>query len=44
VLSPFPANAQLGILRVLGLVNCFVVSVLLLPVLLNTPATTQKNN
>jgi predicted RND superfamily exporter protein len=34
-LSQVPANARLGILLVLGLVNCFVVSVLLLPVLLN---------
>ena len=34
MLSQVPANARLGILLVLGLVNCFVVSMLLLPVLL----------
>jgi predicted RND superfamily exporter protein len=33
-LSQVPANARLGILLGLGLVNCFVVSLLLLPVLL----------
>jgi predicted RND superfamily exporter protein len=35
ILSQVPANARLGILLVLGLVNCFVVSLVLLPVLLN---------
>jgi uncharacterized protein len=35
MLSQVPANARLGTLLVLGLVNCFVVSLLLLPVLLN---------
>ena len=35
MLSQVPANARLGILLVLGLVNCFVVSLLLLPVLLH---------
>ena len=35
MLSQVPANARLGLLLVLGLVNCFVVSLLLLPVLLN---------
>ena len=35
LLSQVPANARLGLLLVLGLVNCFVVSLLLLPVLLN---------
>ncbi len=35
MLSQVPANARLGILLVLGLVNCFVVSMLLLPALLN---------
>jgi predicted exporter len=34
MLSQVPANAQLGMLLVLGLVNCFVVSLLLLPTLL----------
>jgi predicted RND superfamily exporter protein len=34
MLSQVPANARLGLLLVLGLLNCFVVSVLLLPVLL----------
>ena len=34
MLSQVPANARLGILLVLGLVNCFVASLLLLPVLL----------
>lgn len=34
MLSQVPANARLGLLLVLGLVNCFIVSVLLLPVLL----------
>lgn len=32
--SQVPANARLGLLLVLGLVNCFIVSVLLLPALL----------
>ena len=36
LLSQVPANARLGILLVLGLVNCFIVSLLLLPVLLNS--------
>jgi predicted RND superfamily exporter protein len=35
VLSQVPANARLGILLVLGLVNCFVASLLLLPALLH---------
>jgi predicted RND superfamily exporter protein len=35
MLSQVPANARLGILLVLGLVNCFLVSMLLLPVLLD---------
>ena len=35
LLSQVPANARLGILLVLGLVNCFVASLLLLPVLLH---------
>ena len=35
MLSQVPANARLGILLVLGLVNCFVASLLLLPVLLS---------
>lgn len=34
LLSQVPANARLGVLLVLGLVNCFVVSLLLLPALL----------
>jgi predicted RND superfamily exporter protein len=34
MLSQVPANARLGLLVVLGLVECFVLSVLLLPVLL----------
>ena len=34
MLSQVPANARLGLLLVLGLVNCFIVSLLLLPVLL----------
>ena len=35
MLSQVPANARLGILVVLGLINCFVASLLLLPVLLH---------
>ena len=35
MLSQVPANARLGLLLVLGLVNCFVASLLLLPVLLH---------
>jgi predicted RND superfamily exporter protein len=35
MLSQIPANARLGLLLVLGLVNCFVASLLLLPVLLH---------
>jgi len=35
MLSQVPANARLGMLVVLGLVNCFGVSLLLLPVLLH---------
>ena len=35
MLSEVPANFRLGLLLVLGLVNCFVVSLLLLPVLLH---------
>ena len=35
MLSQVPANARLGLLLVLGLVNCFLVSLLLLPVLLH---------
>ena len=33
--SQVPANARLGILVVLGLVNCFIASLFLLPVLLH---------
>jgi predicted RND superfamily exporter protein len=35
MLSQVPANARLGLLLVLGLVNCFMASLLLLPVLLH---------
>jgi predicted RND superfamily exporter protein len=35
MLSQVPANARLGLLLVLGLVNCFVASLLLLPLLLH---------
>lgn len=35
MLSQVPANARLGILVVLGLMNCFIASLLLLPVLLH---------
>ena len=35
LLSPVPANARLGLLLVVGLVNCFLISLLLLPVLLH---------
>jgi predicted RND superfamily exporter protein len=35
MLSQVPANARLGLLLVLGLINCFVASLLLLPVLLH---------
>jgi uncharacterized protein len=35
MLSQVPANARLGLLVVVGLVNCFVMSLLLLPVLLH---------
>jgi uncharacterized protein len=35
MLSQVPANARLGLLLVLGLVNCFIASMLLLPVLLH---------
>ena len=35
MLSQVPANARLGILVVLGLVNCFVLSLLVLPLLLH---------
>ena len=35
MLSQVPANARLGLLVVLGLVECFVVSLLVLPVLLH---------
>jgi predicted RND superfamily exporter protein len=35
MLSQVPANARLGTLLVLGLVNCFVVSLLILPVMLH---------
>ncbi|MGB8370161.1 MAG: efflux RND transporter permease subunit [Limisphaerales bacterium] len=35
MLSQVPANARLGFLLVLGLVNCFIASLLLLPVLLH---------
>ncbi|HSU57296.1 MAG TPA: MMPL family transporter [Candidatus Dormibacteraeota bacterium] len=34
MLSQVPANARLGMLLVLGLVNCFIASILLLPLLL----------
>jgi predicted RND superfamily exporter protein len=35
MLSQVPANARLGLLLVLGLVNCFIASLLLLPLLLH---------
>jgi hypothetical protein len=35
MLSQVPDNARLGLLLVLGLVNCFVASLLLLPILLH---------
>ena len=35
MLSQVPANARLGLLLVLGLVSCFIVSLVLLPVLLH---------
>jgi hypothetical protein len=35
LLSQVPANARLGLLLVLGLVNCFIASLLLLPALLH---------
>jgi len=35
MLSQVPANARLGLLLVVGLVNCFIASLLLLPVLLH---------
>jgi predicted RND superfamily exporter protein len=35
MLSQVPANARLGLLLVVGLVNCFVISLVLLPVLLH---------
>ena len=35
MLSQVPANARLGLLLMLGPVNCFLVSPLLLPVLLH---------
>lgn len=35
MLSQVPANARLGLLLVVGLANCFIVSILLLPVLLH---------
>ena len=35
MLSQVPANARLGLLVVVGLVNCLVMSLLLLPVLLH---------
>ena len=35
MLSQVPANARLGLLLVVGLVNCFVMSLVLLPVLLH---------
>jgi len=35
ILSQVPANARLGLLLVIGLVNCFVASLLLLPVFLH---------
>jgi len=50
ILSQVPANARLGILVVLGLVNCFIASLLLLPVLLhwwplkNPPANSAGGN
>jgi predicted RND superfamily exporter protein len=34
MLSPVPANARLGLLMVLGLMDCLVASLLILPVLL----------
>jgi uncharacterized protein len=35
MLSQVPANARLGMLLVLGLVNCLIASMLILPVLLH---------
>jgi predicted RND superfamily exporter protein len=35
ILSQVPANARLGLLLVVGLVNCFLVSLLMLPLLLH---------
>jgi len=35
MVSQVPANARLGLLLVLGLVNCFLASLLLLPLLLH---------
>jgi predicted RND superfamily exporter protein len=35
MLSQVPANARLGVLVVLGLVNCFIASLVLLPILLH---------
>jgi predicted RND superfamily exporter protein len=35
LLSQVPANARLGLLLVIGMVNCFIASLLLLPVLLH---------
>jgi hypothetical protein len=35
MLSQVPSNARLGLLLVLGLVNCFILSLLLLPVLIH---------
>jgi predicted RND superfamily exporter protein len=34
LLSQVPANARLGLLMVIGLINCFIASLLLLPILL----------
>ena len=47
MLSQVPANARLGLLLVLGLVNCFIASLLLLPVLLHwwpLKGTKQRND
>jgi predicted RND superfamily exporter protein len=44
ILSQVPANARLGLLVVLGLVNCLIISLLVLPELLafRPPARTEK--
>ena len=44
MLSQVPANARLGLLLVLGLVNCFAASLLLLPVLLHCGRSMSHTN